>query len=189
MTRRNVGWIVLSCLAMSTVACPSPKAKEGTPMSPPAAPKQPPPTDSLQCALSVAASYKVGEPVEITFRLTNPTARPLFVLKWHTPLEGLKNNFLEVTHAGTPVEYQGPMFKRGDPQAADYATLAPGATVQAKINASLAYDFSKPGAYRIAFPGPLVDVTPNQSELPRPRDKHSAFPVQCPPVETVIAAP
>jgi peptidyl-Lys metalloendopeptidase len=158
-------------------------------MSPPPAPKQPSPPASLQCALSVAASHKAGEPVELTFRLTNPTERPLFVLKWHTPLEGLKNNFLEVTRAGTPVEYQGPMFKRGEPQAGDYVTVAPGATVQAKIDASLAYDFSKPGTYRISFPGPLRDVAALQSELPRPLANHQALPVQCPAVETVITAP
>lgn len=187
MMRRNVGWILLSCLAMSSVACPSPK--KATTMSPPPTPQQTSPTDSLQCTLSVAASHKVGEPVELTLRLTNPGARPLFVLKWHTPLEGLKNNFLEVTRAGTPVEYQGPMFKRGEPQAGDYVTVAPGATVQAKIDAALAYDFSKPGAYRIAFPGPLMDVASLQSEVPRPLAQHRAMPVQCPAVETVITAP
>ena len=187
MIRRNVGWIVLSCLAISAVACSSPK--KATTMSPPLVPPQANPTDSLQCTLSVAASHKVGEPVELTFRLTNPTAQPLFVLKWHTPLEGLKNNFLEVTRAGTRVEYQGPMFKRGEPRADDYVTLAAGATVQAKMDAALAYEFSKPGVYRISFPGPLMDVASVQSEVPRPLAQHRALPVQCPTVETVIVAP
>ncbi len=168
---------------------PPPPAPPSAPAPTVQAPTAPSPGASLQCALSAPASLKAGEPVELTFRLTNTTAQPLFVLKWHTPLEGLKNNFLEVTRAGTPIDYQGPMFKRGDPQAGDYATVAPGASVEGKIDAALAYDFSKPGTYRIGFPGPLMDVASQQSELPRPLAQHRTLPVQCPAVEVAITAP
>jgi hypothetical protein len=147
------------------------------------------PGSSLQCALSVPASLKAGQPVEVTFRLSNPTAQPLYVLNWHTPLEGLKNNILEVSLAGTELPYQGPMFKRGEPSADNYVTVAPGASVEGKIDASLAYDFSKPGTYRIAFRGPLMDVATQQTEVPRPMAQHRNMPVECPTIETTIAAP
>jgi hypothetical protein len=147
------------------------------------------PGTSLQCELSVAPRLKVGEPVQVTFRLTNSTAQPLSVLSWHTPLEGLLSNCLEITRAGTEIPYQGPMFKRGNPEADDYVTLAPGASAGNTIEASLAYDFSQPGTYRIAFPGPLMDVATQQAEVPRPLAQHRTVPVQCPPAGTEIIAP
>ena len=30
--------------------------------------------------------------MKLLFRLSNPTSEPLWVLNWHTPLEGLHNN-------------------------------------------------------------------------------------------------
>jgi hypothetical protein len=137
----------------------------------------------------VAPQLKVGEPVQVTFRLTNPTAQPLFVLDWHTPLEGLLSNCLEVTRDGTEIPYQGPMFKRGNPEASDYVTLAPGGSAENTIEAQLAYDFSQPGTYRIAFRGPLMDVATQQAEVPRPLAQHRAVPVQCQAIETKISAP
>jgi hypothetical protein len=144
---------------------------------------------SLECAMSVSPRVRVGEPVELTFRLRNPTAQPLYVLNWHTPLEGLLSNCLKVTRAGVEIPYQGPMFKRGDPDADSYVTLAAGASAEEKIEASLAYDFSQPGTYRIEFRGPLMDVATQQAEVPRPLARHSAVPLQCPAVETTIVAP
>jgi len=144
---------------------------------------------TLQCALSVAPRLKVGEPVNVTFRLTNPTAQPLYVLNWHTPLEGLLSNCLEITRAGTELPYQGPMFKRGDPDAEEYVTIAPGASVENTIEAQLAYDFSQPGTYRIAFRGPLRDATSKQAEVPRPLAQHRELPVQCQAAETTIVTP
>lgn len=148
------------------------------------------PAAALRCEVSAPQSVKAGEPVHVTFRLTNSTAQPLFVLTWRSPFEGEpRSRFLEITRDGTEVPYQGPMFKRGDPEAGDYATLAPGATAELKIEVSLAYDFSRPGTYRIAFRGPLMDVATQQAEVPRPLAQHRAMPVQCPVVETTIVAP
>jgi hypothetical protein len=137
----------------------------------------------------VAPRFKVGEPVMLRFQLTNPTARPLFVLDWHTPFEGLLNNFLQVTRDGVDIPYQGPMLKRGDPTAEDYVSIAPGASADATVEASLAYDFTQPGHYRIAFRNELLDVATKQAELPHTRDGFRAMPVQCPAVETTIVTP
>jgi hypothetical protein len=144
---------------------------------------------SLGCTMSVAPRLRVGEPVELRFQLSNPTAQPLYVLNWHTPLEGLLSNCLKVTRSGTEIPYQGPMFKRGDPDAESYVSLAPGASTEATIEASLAYDFQQPGSYRIEFRGPLMDVTTQQAEVPRPLARHRAMPVNCPAVETTIVPP
>jgi peptidyl-Lys metalloendopeptidase len=57
----------------------------------------------LECELSVPARLRAGEPVPLSFRLTNRSAQPLAVLTWHTPLEGLLSNALEVTRDGAPI--------------------------------------------------------------------------------------
>jgi hypothetical protein len=144
---------------------------------------------ALRCELSVEPRLKVGDPVKVTFRLTNPSGQPLSVLNWHTPLEGLLSNCLQISRGGTEIPYQGPMFKRGDPDADDYVTLAPGASAENTIEAQLAYDFSQPGTYRIAFQGPLMDVATQPAEVPRPLAQHRALPVQCQAVETEIVPP
>ncbi len=176
MTRRAAVWIALGSLVASGGACAS--WREGSNMA-----------ASLRCELSVAPRLEAGEPVMVTFRLTNSTAQPLSVLTWHTPLEGLLSSCLEVTRAGAEIPYQGPMLKRGDPDAEDYVTLAPGASVEETIEAQLAYDFSQPGTYRIAFPGPLMDVAMRQAEVPHPLAQHRSLPVRCQAAETVITAP
>lgn len=105
----------------------------------------------LECVLSGPSKVGPGKPVELTFRLTNRTERPLYVLKWHTPLEGFRANFLTVTRDGSGVPYNGPMMKRAAPSKDDYATLAPGASVEARFNVSQAYDVSAPASYQFAL--------------------------------------
>lgn len=141
----------------------------------------------VECTLSVPEKVKAGQPVKVGFELRNPTDGTLYVLDWHTPLEGLLNDILLVTREdGDELSYSGPMLKRGDPQRDDYVALAPRATASASIEASLAYDLSKPGRYRLAFRGPLMDVATSESGLPHTRDGFQSLPVQCAPVETTV---
>jgi hypothetical protein len=143
-------------------------------------------TTALDCALSGPATVKAGEPVEVVFRLSNPTPRPLYVLDWHTPLEGLLNDIFEVTRDGAEVPYTGPMLKRGPPQADDYVTVAPGASVEGRVEVSLAYDLRQPGRYRIAFRDRLMDVATEKSAVPAGMDGFQELRVKCPPLETVV---
>lgn len=144
---------------------------------------------TLECALSAPASVRAGQPVELRFQLTNRTAQPLFVLTWRTPLEGLWGNDFQVTRDGTEVPYQGPMKKRGNPSAEHYVTIAPGASVDGKVDLSQAYELKQPGRYRIAFQGRLLDVAEKQADVPRSLEAFQAREVQCPAVETTITAP
>lgn len=148
------------------------------------------PTTPLECAMSVPASVPAGQPVELSFQLTNHTAQPLYVLGWRTPLEGTWGNNFHVTRdGGTEIPYQGPMKKRANPTAQNYVTIAPGASVDGKVDLSLAYDMKQPGHYRIVFQGYLLDVTERQTDVPRTPDAFQAREVQCPAVETTITAP
>jgi hypothetical protein len=205
MRRGHLGWVALCCWAASGAACTPRKeavepAKEApasaAPASPTPVPPQSPDTKEptamatpLDCTMSVPAQVRAGQPVEVSFKLTNPTSRPLHVLRWLTPLEGLMGSLFQVTRDGAEVPYRGPMLKRGDPAASDYTTVAPGASVEAKVEASLAYDFSQPGRYRIAFRDELMDVATDTAEVPHSRDRFQQFSVKCPAVETTVSKP
>jgi hypothetical protein len=176
MTRGHVRWLAVFCLAVGGAGCASRKEASAVAMK-------------LDCTMSVSPRLTVGEPVELRFQLRNPTAQPVFVLEWHTPFEGLLANFLQVTRNGQEVPYEGPMMKRGDPSAEEYVALQPGASVEAKVEVSLAYDFKQPGHYRIAFRDSLMDVVTNQAEVPHTRAQFQPLPVQCPAVETTLVTP
>lgn len=199
MRRGHMGWVALCCWAASGAAC-TPRKETAETASEPAktAPAPAPAPDTkepsamattLTCTMSVPAQVRAGQPVEVRFQLTNPTAKPLHVLRWQTPLEGLMGRIFEVTRDGAEVPYQGPMVKRAAPAASDYTTIAPGATAEASVEASLAYDFSQPGRYRIAFRNELHDVAEGDESLSGRMDHFRRTTVQCPPVETTITAP
>jgi hypothetical protein len=194
IARGHLQWIALFCLTLGGAGCASRKEPSSEQEAPPAraAPEQKEISavaTKLDCTMSVSPRLKAGEPVELRFQLSNPTARPVFVLDWHTPLEGLLANFLQVTRDGQEVPYQGPMMKRGDPGAEDYVAIQPGASAEAKVEVSLAYDFTQPGHYRLAFRDSLMDVITNQAEVPHPRERFQPLAVQCPAVETTIVTP
>jgi hypothetical protein len=197
---RHVGSVALLCLAILGGACaPQKETSAGSQApvqkDPPAgsqAPVQKEPSTmemTLDCTMSVAPSQRAGQPVELRFRLSNPTAQPLFVLKWQTPLEGMFGKNLQVTRDGVEVPFQGPMKKRGDPQASDYVTVPPGEPAEATVDVSLAYEMRQPGRYRIAFRNELMDVTAAKEEVPRTLAQLRSLPVQCPAVETTVVAP
>ncbi|MET0405782.1 MAG: protease, partial [Cystobacter sp.] len=143
-------------------------------------------TQNLECKMSVTPSARVNQPVELRFELTNRTSAPLYVLKWHSPLEGIRGRDFEVTREGTEVDYLGVMVKRASPQADQYVTIAPGASVEGRVDLTQGYSMTQPGRYRIAFSGSLMDVADKQSEVPRTFDTMQALPVNCPVLETTI---
>ncbi|MFY0567278.1 protease [Archangium lansingense] len=200
MTRGYSRWVALFCLTLGACASrkeasepkPAPAQQQPAP-APQAAPEptkeNPAMAATLDCVLSVPPSVRAGEPVELRFQLTNRTAQPLYVLTWRTPLEGVRGKDFRITREGTEVLFQGPMVKRGNPQADQYVTLAPGASVDAKIDLSQAYEMKHPGRYRIEFRGDLMDVAEKQADVPRSLDQLQSRPVSCPAVETTITAP
>ncbi|NTX03233.1 MULTISPECIES: protease [Myxococcus] len=187
MTRGHVGRIALLTLAITGAGCAS--RKEET--APPADARQQEEAavaKTLECSLSGPAQVKAGEPVELVFKLTNPTKEPLYVLKWHTPLEGIRNNIFTVTRADSAAElsYGGPMMKRGPPDASSYATIAPGESVEGTVDAALAYGLQEPGTYRITFRGPLMDVTSDQAKVPALAGEYHDVALKCPEVVVTV---
>jgi hypothetical protein len=126
--------------------------------------------------------------VLVRFTLRNRSARPVSVLTWQTPLEGLLGDVFRVRKdGGEPLPYRGPMVKRGDPDADDYVRLAPGAEATEEVDVALAYDLTSPGRYAISFRGLLMDIAP-PSSAPRPRGRHRAVHVDCGGVDVEIVS-
>jgi heat shock protein HslJ len=148
------------------------------------------PRISLDCTLEMDETYPVGESVNLWFALDNQTDRPLYVLIWYTPLEGIAGDVFQVTRNGEKLRYQGMLAKRGDPTRDEYVVIEPGETASAQVDLRAGYDLSTPGSYQVQFVTGLRDVTDDGSLLPRKREDHRPQPVPCSTVGfSIVSAP
>jgi peptidyl-Lys metalloendopeptidase len=155
---------------------------------------------SLDCTLEMDETYPVGEPVNLVFELHNQADRPLYVLTWYTPLEGIAGEIFQVTRDGEKLPYQGMLAKRGDPSREEYVAIEPGEVTSAEIDFRMGYDLSTPGSYQVQFTTGLQDVTGETSLVPQKQDDHrpqslscnvvgfSIVPASDPPTATPVAA-
>ena len=72
------------------------------------------------------------------------------MLKWRTPLDGLRSDCLAVTRNGKQTPYDGIYMKRSIPGPNQFLLLAPGQTVSSTFDVSEGYDMTKAGNYSIA---------------------------------------
>jgi len=96
-------------------------------------------------------TYKAAEKQTLTFSLTNESKETIRVLKWHTPLEGVKSNMFNVEHEGKKAVYLGRVYKRGVPTEDDYLTLEPGQTVKMGVDLTEEYDIADAGSYSVRY--------------------------------------
>ena len=90
-----------------------------------------PSTTDLEALLALSPTLVSGEPVNLTFTLTNISPDRLFVLAWYTPLEGLAGEIFRVERDGRTVPYTGILAYRGDPSQSSYIELDPGESATA----------------------------------------------------------
>jgi hypothetical protein len=132
----------------------------------------------LECRLVAAESYRAGNKVLVRFVLANRGELEVSVLTWYSPLEGLLGNVFRVVDAAGAVRpYQGPMVKRGDPEADEYTTVPPKGEIAEEVDLALAYDLTAPGRYTVTFAGPIADLT-TPGAIPRPRERHRPSAIQ-----------
>ena len=96
-------------------------------------------------------TFSAAEDIMFQVSITNPGNDPIKILRWLTPLDGVKGPLFIVSRDGNPVEYLGPIYKRAAPTEQDYTTLTPGETLASEVNLSTLYDFSTSGNYKISF--------------------------------------
>ena len=86
--------------------------------------------------LSAHKSYVKDEPIIINFTIENISREKVWVLKWYTPLEGVKGKIFHVLCAGKEIPYEGLMMKRGEPTNDDYIQIDQRSFVSADIDLS-----------------------------------------------------
>lgn len=133
----------------------------------------------LSCTLSTdKKTYMPKEPVMLTFQITNKDKCDLYVLKWHTPLEGFRNNFLSILHGNEEIKYKGIMAKRGNPVFDSYILVPSGDSVESRVDLCRAYDIEAPGRYSVKMKGGLMDVIPKEAGVFLPNTLGSMNPVE-----------
>ena len=107
--------------------------------------------NAISAKIYSQAQYLTGEGANLIFELTNHTRKPLHILKWYTPLEGLKSDCLHVLKNGKTIAYDGRLVKRGQPKPQDFVLLEPGKSISAKVDIGEAYNMKSAGKVKVNY--------------------------------------
>ncbi len=97
------------------------------------------------------SSLAARDGVLVTVTMTNVSSHPVRLLKWHTPVDGLKEDLFVVTADGAAAEYNGRHYKWATPEAHDFLRLAPGESVSRTVDLASIYDLSRTATYSIRY--------------------------------------
>lgn len=126
---------------------------------------------SLRYFLYAQSSYVQGGPVIIGFSIENLSSNDLWILKWYTPLEGIKGKIFEVKCDGVDIPYEGRLMKRGQPERDDYVCIYARDSAHTEFDLSSAYTLPVCQECHLKFKGQIHDVVLEQQQLPRPSDE------------------
>lgn len=110
-------------------------------------------------------SLKKDDNVVLRVTITNTSATPQYVLKWHTPFAGIEDHIFEVTRDGVDVPYLGAHIKRPAPTARDYYILKPGQSHTSKVEISSLYDMTVTGDYSVRYHAASVNLFMSKPNL------------------------
>ena len=113
-------------------------------------------------AATGSASDFLGS-VEIT--VTNTSRHTVRVPKWELPSDYVEAKLFQVSLDGAPVQYMGPMIKRGLPGAEDFAILKAGESYRTVVDLSGSYDMARSGQYVVTFASPLQHASLATGEM------------------------
>lgn len=144
----------------------------------------------LKAELSIPKTVPLCDPVELEFKITNPSAQAVYLLNWYTPLEGILGDIFHVTYAGQALPYLGPQVMRAAPLPAQYILLGAGESATAVVNIATEYDFSTAGHYTIAFKSPQIShLVEDTAEFATSVDQLGPVQISTQPVEVEIVPP
>ncbi|MFD2145961.1 protease [Mucilaginibacter antarcticus] len=103
--------------------------------------------------MTIKDTIKIGQPVQLEFKLYNGTDTTAKFLKWQTPFEPLLSKYLDIKdEQGNEVPYIGAMAKRIMPPPADaYLKVSPKDSLSAKVDILKGYALEKTGKYTVTF--------------------------------------
>jgi peptidyl-Lys metalloendopeptidase len=113
-----------------------------------------------ELAVTLAAPSAVAparDAVNVTVTMTNVADHAVRVLRYQTPIDGIKEDLFRVSRDGAPVAYLGRHYKWAAPQPSDFLTLERGQSVSATVDLATAYDFATTGTYALAYGAGDVD--------------------------------
>jgi peptidyl-Lys metalloendopeptidase len=102
--------------------------------------------------------YNAKDRQILKFTLTNNSNEKVNVLKWQTPLEGIKNDMFWVKRQDEVAVYLGKIVKRAAPKPHDYVTLDPKESISTDFDISEIYDITKSGTYTVEFDSNVLDL-------------------------------
>lgn len=106
----------------------------------------------IETKISTNDTFKAGESIELSMKVTNIGKSKYTFLPWGTPIENsLTGDCLLVKHNNKILDYNGIMVKRVPPTKKDYVTLKHNETVAGKINILDGYNLNKNGVYTIQY--------------------------------------
>lgn len=94
----------------------------------------------------------------VVVTLTNTGKKPLYVLKWNTPVGELTEDLFHVSLDGQDVPYTGKLVKRTFPEFSDYVVIEAGQSLSGQVELSGAYDMYRNGTYSVQFHGTFQDA-------------------------------
>ena len=102
------------------------------------------------------ACLKALSTVACSFQFTNNANEDLYILKWNTPLEGLRSPFITVTlNKNNMIPYKGIIVYRLSPAKENFALLKAGETISATIQITDAFKIDTDGLYNIQYNNPI----------------------------------
>lgn len=122
-------------------------------------------TNPLKISM-VAATGSAGDflgSVDIT--VTNTSRHTVRVPRYELPSDFVEAKLFQVTLDGQPVQYTGPMIKRGLPAARDFAILRAGESYRTTVDLSSAYDMEKSGQYVVTYAAVLQHASLDTGEM------------------------
>ena len=132
-------------------------------------------THSLKYQLNANNSYIVGKPITINFTLENLQDENLWILKWYTPLEGIRGEIFQVKCDGKEIPYEGMMAKRGNPDRDSYIHIVPRGSVSEEVDLSSGYNLPISEDCQVDFKGRIYDILSDEGKLPRRSDEHQGM--------------
>ena len=99
----------------------------------------------------VRQNFARSDDVRVEVTLANTGLSPQYILKWHTPVEGVDGPLFEVQRDGQPVRYLGIEAKRPAPGPNDYVRLEPGASISTVVELSALYEMHVTGSYTLRY--------------------------------------
>ncbi|WP_394834976.1 M35 family metallo-endopeptidase [Pendulispora rubella] len=124
--------------------------------------------DSSQVSVKLTTSksfFAKQDGLSLTVTLTNGANHAVRLLRWETPVDGIDAPLFVVTRNGMPVDYIGRIYKRAAPRAEDYVVLAPGESLERRVDLAEAYDVRETGNYVVQYASGVDSLVSNEVHL------------------------